>query len=112
MRAAILLLVVACAAAQAQAQAQTPTKPVKPVAPSVSKATPAKPPTVARAKTADLPALKTSLKEAQAQQAALEKKKAELGELSADDATALQKAMEQKSQLESMISAVMSAVSD
>ncbi len=108
MRAAILLLAFACAAAEAQA----PAKPVKPVAPSVSKATPAKPPTVARARTADLPALKVSLMQAEAQQAALEKKKDETGELSAEDATTLQKTMEKKSQLESMISAVMSAVSD
>jgi hypothetical protein len=108
MRAAILLLAFACAAAEAQ----TPAKPVKPVAPSVSKATPAKPPIVARARAADLPALKISLAQAEAQQAALEKKKDETGELSAEDATTLQKTMEKKGQLESIISAVMSAVSE
>lgn len=108
MRSAILLLAFACAAAEAQ----TPARPVKPVAPSVSKATPAKPPTVARAETADLPALKTSLGQAEAQQAALEKKKDERGDLSAEDATALQTAMEKKGHLESIISAVMSAVSE
>jgi hypothetical protein len=108
--AALLVVGLACASAQAQtqAEAQTPaTKPVKPTAPTVAKPTPASRATVEAAKPADLPALKTSLRETEARQAGLEKKKAEQGGLGAEDMALLQKAMQSKSALESMISGVM-----